>query len=196
VEDRSEPPLAPLTEPHPPPAEAGGRRRRSAPRALPPEESGTGASHGLSLKQKLAIDSLLVEPTIAKAAAAASVSERTLYRWLEDPGFVEEYNRHKRRLFGHGMAHVQRFSLLAAQTLAKVAADPNSPAHSKVAAATALLRFGREGVELDDLIERVSDLESQLASGLVPGPPAKAARRRAAGDPRKSRGGGGGGGSA
>ena len=37
--------------------------------------------------------------------------------------------------------------------------DDDAPASAKVAAATTLLRFGREGIELDDLAARVEALE-------------------------------------
>ena len=37
--------------------------------------------------------------------------------------------------------------------------DSVSPAHVRVTAATALLRFGTEGIELDDLAARVEQLE-------------------------------------
>ncbi len=38
--------------------------------------------------------------------------------------------------------------------------DDGAPSSSKVAAATTILRFGREGIELDDLAARVEALES------------------------------------
>ena len=37
--------------------------------------------------------------------------------------------------------------------------DDGAPSSSKVAAATTILRFGREGIELDDLAARVEALE-------------------------------------
>ncbi len=48
---------------------------------------------------------------------------------------------------------------LAVNTLAQVMMDTAAPASSKVAAATTILRFGREGIELDDLGARVEALE-------------------------------------
>ena len=44
-------------------------------------------------------------------------------------------------------------------TLAQIMTDPDSPAHTKVSAATAILRLGREGIELEDLAARIDDLE-------------------------------------
>ena len=45
-------------------------------------------------------------------------------------------------------------------TLAQVMMDQSAPHHAKVAAATTILRFGREGIELDDLAARVEALEN------------------------------------
>lgn len=72
---------------------------------------------------------------------------------------------------------------MAVQSLAKVMTDIASPPQARVSAAVALLRFGREGVELDDLAARVELIEQQLGreqartshrprSLAYPGPPA------------------------
>ena len=50
-------------------------------------------------------------------------------------------------------------------TLARVMADPNAPHTAKVSAATAMLRFGRESIELDDLAARVEALEAERKPG-------------------------------
>jgi hypothetical protein len=44
-------------------------------------------------------------------------------------------------------------------TLAKMMNDPQTPAATKTTAAMGLLRFGRDGIELDDLAQRVEALE-------------------------------------
>ena len=51
-------------------------------------------------------------------------------------------------------AHIQ-FGVIGA----KVLSDPAAPHAAKVSAATAVLRFGREGIELDDVAARVEELE-------------------------------------
>src|SRR5882672_6802375 len=45
--------------------------------------------NGLSSSQEAAIIALLNEPTIPKAAEAARVSKRNLYRWLSEPTFAK-----------------------------------------------------------------------------------------------------------
>ena len=61
--------------------------------------------------------------------------------------------------FGQAIALTQRYAPVAVNTLVQVMMDDSAPSSSKVAAATTLLRFGREGIELDDLAVRVEALE-------------------------------------
>ncbi len=102
---------------------------------------------------------LLNEPTLGKAAEAVGVGQKTLYRWLRAPAFSRAYHRARRDAFGQAIALTQRYAPLAVNTLVKVMADHDAPHHAKVSAATTLLRFGREGIELDDLAARVEALE-------------------------------------
>ena len=109
--------------------------------------------------QERAIIALLNEQSISRAAAAAEVGQRTLYRWLRKPEFARAYREARREAFGQAIALTQRYAPLAVNTLAQVMMDDDAPSSSKVAAATTILRFGREGIELDDLAARVEALE-------------------------------------
>ncbi len=113
----------------------------------------------LTPRQERAIVALLSEQTVGRAAAAAKVGERTLYTWLDQPAFSKAYRKARREAFGQAIALTQRYAPLAVNTLAQVMMDASAPASSKVAAAVGLLRFGREGIELDDLAARVEALE-------------------------------------
>jgi hypothetical protein len=117
-------------------------------------------ANGLTPKQEQAITALLTEPTVAKAATLAGVGERTLYTWLDEPAFSRAYRHARRQAFSHAVSLTQRYAPLAVQTLAKIMADPEAPYPSRVAAATALLKVGRESLELDDLAQRIDALEA------------------------------------
>ena len=119
----------------------------------------------LTTKQQRAIVALLNQHTMAKAAEEAEVGERTLYRWLEDADFAAAYRRARREAFGQAIALTQRYAPVAVNTLAQVMLDREATHNSKVAAATALLRFARDGVELDDLAARVEALEQAAEGG-------------------------------
>jgi hypothetical protein len=114
---------------------------------------------GLSHKQEQAILALLAEPTVARAAKTCKVGVRTLHRWLREEVFGKAYRLARRETFAQAVSLTQRYASLAVQTLAKVMTDESSPPASRVAAATGILKFARDSIELDDLADRVEALE-------------------------------------
>ena len=113
----------------------------------------------LTPKQEAAVIALLRENSVAKAAESCEVNIRTLHRWLDDADFSKAYRKARRHAFSQAIALTQRYAPLAVSTLATLMADKETPPHARVTAATALLKFGREGIELDDLAARVEALE-------------------------------------
>ncbi|MGE3110096.1 MAG: hypothetical protein AB7O77_17295 [Phycisphaerales bacterium] len=114
----------------------------------------------ITTRQEKAVAALLVEPTIAKAAAAAGVPERTLKSWLRQPAFAAAFRAARHDAFSHAITLTQRYTPHAVQVLAKIMTDQSAPFPSRVTAASALLKFGRESIELDDLAARVDALEA------------------------------------
>src|SRR5262245_44310042 len=114
-------------------------------------------------KHEQAILALLAEPSVAKAAATCDVSEGTLYNWLRDPNFRRAFSAARRDAFSQAIGLLQRYAVMAAQSLAKVMVDPAAPSSSKVSAASAVLKHGREGIELDDLVVRIEAVEKVQA---------------------------------
>jgi hypothetical protein len=87
------------------------------------------------------------------------MGERTLHRWLEDPAFSRAYRTARRQAFSHAISLTQLYAPAAVTELVRVMTDPSAPHAARVAASTALLKFGREGIQLDDLAGRVETLE-------------------------------------
>jgi hypothetical protein len=117
----------------------------------------------LTPKQQRTIAALLTAPTVRKAAEEAGVPERTLYDWLKTPAFKSAYREAQRESFKHAMALCQKYLPHAVQTLLKVMADEEAPHNAKVSAATALMKYARESIELDEVVERVEKLEAGVA---------------------------------
>ena len=122
-----------------------------------------GGYAGLTPRQGQAVEAMLREPTVARAAAAAGVNERTLRRWLAEPGFRAALLAARREAFGQAIGLTQRYAPVAVATLVKVMNDAGAAASARVTAAGVLLRLGREGIELDDLADRVAALERAAA---------------------------------
>ncbi|MFO0858008.1 MAG: hypothetical protein U0640_11690 [Phycisphaerales bacterium] len=110
-------------------------------------------------KQDQAIVALLAEPSIARAAVVVGVSERTIHRWLEDDMFARAFRKARREAFSQAIAACQRYTPLAVHALAKIVTDGSVQASARVSAASALLKFGRDSIELDDLASRIETLE-------------------------------------
>ncbi len=120
----------------------------------------------LSPQQEAAILALLNELTVAKAAEGAGVSERTIYLWLDQPAFEAAYTKARRQHFRQAIGISQRYTSTMLSVLVSIATDKNIPAGARVAAATQVAKFSREGIELDDVIARVTALEqAQRAQG-------------------------------
>jgi hypothetical protein len=114
---------------------------------------------GLTPRQEHAVVALLNHPTVAQAAQSIGMSQRAIYRWLDQPAFSRAYRRARREAFAQAIALTQRYAPAAVHTLARIMADESAGATARVSAATALLKFSRESVELDDLADRVDQLE-------------------------------------
>ncbi|MEQ8771051.1 MAG: hypothetical protein RIB60_11145 [Phycisphaerales bacterium] len=122
------------------------------------------ADNGLTAAQERAVFALLAEPSVAAAATAAKVGERSLHRWLRDPAFLDEYRRARREAFSQAIGLTQRSSAAAVATLLRIMHDASATWSARVQAASQVLRFARESIELDDLAARVETLERDLAA--------------------------------
>lgn len=139
-----------------------GARRKVAGNSRHEDEAPVAPASGLTSKQDAAVVALLHEPTIGRAAAVAGVGERTLQRWLTEPVFKAAVLSARREAFSQAIGLTQKYAPVAVATLVKVMQDQTVPPGAKVTAAAMLLRFGREGIELDDLAERIDALERAM----------------------------------
>jgi uncharacterized protein (UPF0147 family) len=120
--------------------------------------------HGQKLRRKeeTAISALLTQGTLAEAAEVAGIGEATLRRWLQRDDFQEAYRRARREAVAHALAHLQRVSGVAVETLRDIMQDPNKPASARVTAARVILELAIRGVELEDLEGGLATLEAHL----------------------------------
>jgi len=111
--------------------------------------------------QRKAIEALLAAPSMTAAASLAGCGERTLWRWMHDPGFkaaLAEAQREQRRAVSTAL---RRAGLAAVDTLVAVLGDGTAPTGAKVSAAKAVLELVYRDVA-DDLEARLGDIESRL----------------------------------
>ncbi len=96
--------------------------------------------------------------TVAQAAEATGVSERSAFRRLADPGFREQLAEAQRAALAEASRTLAANATLAAQTLGELLGDGNPPP-VRLAAARATLDLAARWRELDDLEARVEALE-------------------------------------
>src|ERR1044071_3708787 len=98
---------------------------------------GHGAKFGR--QQEAAIVGLLTQSTIEEAAKSAGISTVTLWRWLQDSGFQNEYRRARRQAMGQAAAQLQQASSAAVGALREIVEDDKAPSSSRVIAARVIL---------------------------------------------------------
>jgi hypothetical protein len=116
----------------------------------------------VSRKQERAIVALLTHNTLGEASIAVGIGEATIFRWLNDPKFAARYKAARREVWSQSLAVLQKAATDAALTLKKIATDEDAPASARVSAARAILEHSRAGIEVEELEERISNLEESV----------------------------------
>ncbi|HLK47710.1 MAG TPA: hypothetical protein VKT49_06225, partial [Bryobacteraceae bacterium] len=113
---------------------AGGRTRR--------KPSATQLT-----KREKAVEALLKQPTMERAAEAAGINAATLYRWLKEPEFQMALlqARRERHMLAQGRA--QNAESFAINTLLQTMADKDAPHTAKVQASKIILDYGAKGAD-------------------------------------------------
>lgn len=109
-------------------------------------------------KREQVIAALLLQPTIAEAAHATGLGEKTLRRWLRSPDFAGEYRAARRQALEVAISSLQQATGEAVATLRRNLNAP-TPQSVQVRAALGILEQAVRGTELFDLTDRVAALE-------------------------------------
>jgi hypothetical protein len=117
----------------------------------------------LNSRQLKAIEVLLREPRIDRAAEQAGVARITLWRWLQQPAFSQAYRDARSQQLEQTMTLLQSYSLEAVAILVSVWRDKETIASTKVAAARSVLEFAIRSRELLEVEDRIRALE--MAAG-------------------------------
>src|SRR5262249_48069203 len=112
-----------------------------------------GHGEKLSRKQDEAIAALLPHSTLASAAKAAGIGEKTLWRWLRLESFQKAYGQARREAVSRAVARLHQVTVQAVETLESVMKQNDSPA-ARVNAARTVLEFSFRAIEVEDLAQR------------------------------------------
>ena len=114
--------------------------------------------------QERAIIALLSHANIRTAAKAVKVDEATLWRWLQDKDFHAAYMNIRRESVSLAIARLQQASTEAVNTLKAIAKDKEASASARVMAAKAIIEYSIKAVEVEDLANRVAELETVMGA--------------------------------
>ena len=117
----------------------------------------------LNQRQDKFLKALLETSSIEHACEKAGIAKTTAYRYLKDETFMKEYRAIRRELMQDVTAKLQKSSIDAVHTLNEVMLDGDATPSSRVQAAKNILEIAYRSLELDDIQERVDQLESRLA---------------------------------
>lgn len=118
---------------------------------------GHGAKFGR--KKEEAVAAVLSQRNLEEAARVAGVGVATLMRWQKLPEFQEALRRARREALSQTIGRLQQGSSAAATTLLKVMLDQGTPASTKVRAAESVMNHALRAMELEDVMERLTELE-------------------------------------
>jgi hypothetical protein len=110
-------------------------------------------------RQEKGIAALLQSNSIVEASQLCDVSTRTFTRWFKRPDFRERLRLAKQQLLEDAIDELRRQSKGFVQVLVTVAHDSISPPSAKVAAAKAGLQIAIDAGQLQDLMNRLDELE-------------------------------------
>ena len=117
----------------------------------------------LKPKQEKFIISLMSKATTEEAIKDAGINRSTAYKYLRDPEFSNEYRRIRRETMQQVTSKLQNASSIAVETLLDVMADKElSTSSSRVQASRTVLENAYKGIEMDDLQQRIEQLEERL----------------------------------
>lgn len=116
----------------------------------------------LERRRETLLAALLTLPSVEAAAKHAGLGLTTAYRYLREPDFQEAFRQAKRSALDQAIAHLQVIATEAVAVLRAVMNDPETPASARVTAARAVLDTAVKAHEVEDLAQRVSELEQLI----------------------------------
>lgn len=122
-----------------------------------------GTPQNLNAKQMRAISALLVTGNREQAAKDAGVSKTSIYRWFQDPAFVNALHVAERDALADVSRQLVSLSRLAADTLRDAMKDPDARLGERIRAAESVLNQLLKLREMIDLETRIADLERRLS---------------------------------
>src|SRR5260370_39066618 len=113
-------------------------------------------------KKEEAIAALLTQRNIEDAARLTGVAPNTLVKWMKDPEFDASYREARRAAFDQSVSRLVQATTAAVTTLLKVMLAAAAPASANRRAAECVLSHSAKVIEMEEIEDRVAELERSL----------------------------------
>jgi hypothetical protein len=123
---------------------------------------GDDGTDALNAKQTALVEALAAGMSLIEASTATGIAYRTCRRWRRRPEIKSAIREHARDAVQAGTLALGQGASTAAQTLRAIAAGKEAAEGPRVSACRAILEIGLRVLEVDELTERVEQLETQL----------------------------------
>lgn len=116
----------------------------------------------LTPRQRRAVRALAAGDGLTEAAQAAGVTERTLYRWRQQPVFIDALRQADDEMLSHLARALNAASRDALAVLVGVVRDEKAAPGVRVRAASEILKQRAAFYELFNLADRLAELEGEI----------------------------------
>lgn len=129
----------------------------------PNETERSQSSETLTRRQRAVLPYLITTPSLEEGCRKARVSKTTVYVWLKEPGFQTELKRLRQALVDEAFDRLKAGLIQAVDKLLELL-HAEGQVGIQLRAAQALLDHGVKAVELQDLAQRVEELERAVSN--------------------------------
>lgn len=105
---------------------------------------------------------LLSNSTITEASKQVGISAQTGHQYLNEDDFKKKYAEVRRNTFNLATNKLQQSAVKAVEVLNELMTDKETPASTRVQASRAIIDNAYKAYELDDLQERLEEIEKTL----------------------------------
>lgn len=110
---------------------------------------------------ELIANGLLHNVTVSATAKAIGVNESTIYRYMNEPDFIQLYETKRREMLDDSCKTLQANMSMAVDELIEIIKDKDNKAQIRLNAIDTLLRHTYKQTELVDILTRLDALEEQ-----------------------------------
>lgn len=119
----------------------------------------------LDQKQQQFLEAMIEENTVEGAFKRVGISKTTAYRYMEEPEFKEQLSTYRKLIMNNLSQRLQKYGESAVDVLGQNLTDPDSTVSTKNQTAKIILDFIYKNHEIENVIERLEEVERMLEDG-------------------------------